>query len=182
MRNMICLSLICFGTFGFADEPTELCFHRQYTDQHLVNHPRQTVAELTISIDRFVPGQTYNWSNDDAPQAKISALMASTPLTEAADQVGERFGNVLMCATHTRHPNDADWVRPGALHCAVECDGGFFEVLSVDANELLIRTEGVRLTDRANCGGPARLKDDVDGPTTYKLFAAAPELCATMHD
>ena len=101
MRNIICLSLICFGTFGFADDPTELCFHRQYSHQHLVNQPRQTVANLTISLDRFVAGQTSNWSDIDAPRAQINVVMASTPLTNAADQAGGRFGNVLMCATHS---------------------------------------------------------------------------------
>lgn len=69
------------------------------------------------------------------------------------------------------------WHQDGALACAVECDGGYFQIVSQTQDELIIRTDGIRLTDTGGCSGRVYIRDDTGRPTTYKLFAAPASVC-----
>lgn len=170
MRNIIftSIAILSGGVAGHAQEAPLGCFVRDYDADHMAAHPEQTVTALSLSFVQPDAGPAIRWAT----------MTAMTSDAAGAGLAKRRFTNTLVCETHPPHDLDPTWVTDGALRCGVECDGGFFEILPSDEGTLLIRTERVRLTDGAGCGGDFSLHDLSDGPTTYRLNAAAPERCA----
>lgn len=158
------------GSPMLAQEHPTGCYHRSYDTDHLAANPDQTVAALSVD---------FYTSESGLKLANIEALVAKTPGTINDELDGKTFSNVAICGVHEAHPMDADWVRAGSIHCGIECDGGFFEVISVDAQTLVVRTDGLRLTSEDSCGGPFRMRDEGAGPTTYKLFAVPMDSCTS---
>lgn len=182
MRNIICISVILASTASVAQDMPDGCYQRIYSAEHLRDNPDQTVSELTMEFGQFSAFFDLDEDLQDTPVVRVEALMASIPSTTESGTAGRRFSSVLFCGQHRRHRLDPEWMQDGAVSCSGECDGGTFQVVSANETEMLIRTQGVRLTACGEMDGFAMLKDDQDGPTTYKLFAAPAESCAPGED
>ena len=158
------------------------CYQRTYSADHLAQNPGQTVSQLTISFGRLSDGQRVGEEAVDPVIAWVNALMAPTETTQQDGTAGRRFSEGLFCMPHEQHRLDADWVQDGGIICGVECDGGFFQVVSVNDEGMFIRTDGIRLSECGGSDAQVRMKDEGAGPTTYRLFPMPADICAGVED
>lgn len=159
-----------------ADEVSLGCYSRQYSSDHLPRNPGQNVQELTIGF-RMLDVEMRPSGTKNILIADVQSLIADTAEMQKIGAVGEVYKNGLVCDVSPPHPSHPDWHEDGAITCAVECDGGYFQIISQTEDGLVIRTDGIRLTDIGGCGGRVYIRDDATGPTTYKLFPAPEAVC-----
>ncbi|MBS8228047.1 hypothetical protein [Vannielia litorea] len=172
MRSIIFTSALLAAGAATAQEFQGECWARDYSAAHLASQPEQTVAKLRVSFRQW-EGSTV---------ADIRATMADTAYTRADETAGKTYSNVLFCGPHQAGAGWPDWLEDGRMTCQGECDGGFFQVVSLEPGALTIRTQGVAVTDGMGCG--STLVADVmpgDGNryvlTTYRLESAPPQVC-----
>ncbi|MFY0633219.1 MAG: hypothetical protein JXQ91_05370 [Vannielia sp.] len=173
MRSIICISAILAAGVAGAQEFGGECWARDYSAEHLAKYPEQTVERLRIA---FKP-----WEGT-AGVAEIRATMADTPYTQADGTAGRSYSNILLCSLHEGGAGWPDWLEAGKMTCQGECDGGFFQVAELEPGALVIRTEGVAVSDGEGCGSTL-VADVMKGNperyvmTTYKLESAPPGVC-----
>ena len=170
-RNTTCIeartrlaALIAFAAVGgaasaLAETPAQGCYAREYSAQHLAEHPDQGVAALRLwFFDESAA--------DDSHAALVEARMADQG-QGARDGVG---GDVLtqyaLC--------DAD------RSCYVECDGGIFETAILPDGDLQLTTRFFALGEGDACGGGSDLAEIRGEETTYRLSAAPSEICQAL--
>ncbi len=179
MRSIIFISLLAALPVQ-AQEFGGECYAREYSADHLAKYPEQGVASVRIDFERMggdVEGEIG--------VAGVTAVMADSELTRAEGTAGGTYSAFLICRVKPAEWEMGDWVRTGSVICNAECDGGFFMVEKVGADELVIRTEGVALEGEGEgCGGRAVLADFVGGDpnrhvlTRFRLARVTDEVCA----
>lgn len=144
-----------------AEGPQPGCYAREYSPAHLKANPAQIVEAIALEIS-LSPDQSSVW-------AALSARFADQGRVKGGPSAGETMTQSLNCF-------DSD----GRLGCAVDCDGGFFQVLSQDAKALTFRTEWLWVGDTEGCGGAEDLAEVKGQPTLYKLFKVDDATCAAL--
>ncbi len=173
MRSITFISAMLAAGVAEAQEFGGECWARDYSAEHLAKYPEQTVAKLRIA---FKP-----WE-DMAGVADIRATMAENDYTRADGTAGKSYSNVLLCNIHEGGSGWPDWLEAGRMTCQGECDGGFFQVVSLEPGALTIRTEGVAVSDGTGCGSTL-VADVAKGDpnrtvlTTFRLESAPPGVC-----
>ncbi|QDC10216.1 hypothetical protein FHY55_13585 [Oceanicola sp. D3] len=173
MRSIICISAVLAAGVATAQEFEGECWARDYSAEHLASQPEQTVEKLRITFRPWEHGGNV---------AEIRATMADNAYTRVHGTAGKTYSNVLFCSPHEARSGWPGWMEDGVMTCQGECDGGFFQVVSLEPGALTIRTEGVAVSDGTGCG--STLVADVtpgDGSryvlTDYLLESAPPGVC-----
>ncbi|SIN85575.1 hypothetical protein [Vannielia litorea] len=185
MRSTIFISALFIGALTLAgsagaQEFGGECYARDYSAEHLAKFPAQGVASVRVDF-----GQMGGAVEGEIGVAGLRAVMADTALTRQEGSAGETFSAFLICRKKPAEWDMGDWVSDGSVICSAECDGGFFMVERISADELVIRTEGVALEGEGEgCGGRAMLADFAPGDPTrhvltrFRLTRAPAEVCA----
>lgn len=181
MRYIVCIAYAGLCAFSAstatADDFQTECYHRQYSAEHLSRNPGQNVKEVTVQFRTQDVEGAYS-EIVSISVADVRSLIADTAAMREIGAVDRWYENTLVCQVFPPHASDPEWYQEGAMTCGVECDGGYFQIASQTEDELIIRTDGIRLRDGDMCGGRIRMRDEGDGPTTYKLTAAPVSVCS----
>ncbi|WP_370208928.1 hypothetical protein [Pararhodobacter marinus] len=153
------LASVAASTPALAETLPQGCFAREYSAQHLAEHPGQGVAALRLWF--------FHESDDPASSAALVEARMADQGQGARDGVGgEVLTQYALC--------DAD----GA--CFVECDGGTFETQRLPDGDLHLTTRFFALGEGDACGGGSDLAERPGEETRYRLSAAAPEICQAL--
>jgi hypothetical protein len=129
-----------------------------YSSEHLAAQPLQAVSTLRMF---FEPPDAY----DD-----IWVVVDAT-LADQGRARGEGFGGqTLDQLARCDHYNDG----PG---CAIDCDGGSFDLTLIAENRIEVTLTGFPVGDTESCGGAFNLAEVWGQPTTYRLFRADESAC-----
>ncbi|MEJ6397774.1 hypothetical protein [Yoonia sp. 208BN28-4] len=145
---------------AMADGPATGCFERTYSPAHLADHPLQVVSKLRILI--------WDAPTNDDTFAVIEAQMTRQGHVAATPAAGQRITQGLFCFGPAQG-------RPAG--CAVDCDGGSFEVARQSKQELVIRTSYLMMGDADNCNGATDLAEIPATPVSYRLNAVPMSVC-----
>lgn len=158
MKQPLTLALCCAAMPALA--APEGCYTRHYSADHLAEHPAQVVANLWVAFERD--------AETDARSARMGVTTASGGHVAGTDQADAFFPQWLVCDAS----EDPFW-------CAVECDGGMFEVVRDTFESVDIRTEYLTVGTRGSCGGAVDIAEatGTGAPTTYRLFRSPPDGC-----
>ena len=92
------------------------CFKREYSDEHMSRHPQQKLSSLFVMVTRD------KWKGE-SPDPELAS--------PGADVVGEKDG------VYYANPDaGCEYKANGATRCAVECDGGAFDLKDRSDNVL----------------------------------------------
>lgn len=135
------------------------CFQRSYDKAHLAAHPDQHIASLLLWIQEnpIDPKDRYDWG---ALDATLSGQGAS------GGRAGEVMDQLMLCYADDPHPR-----------CAVECDGGGFDIVRSDATGITIETAYMLIGSAEGCGGALDLAEVPGQAVRYRLNRVADELC-----
>jgi len=134
------------------------CWARDYDAAHLAAHPAQVVRSMRLYVD---PGPAVGLA------AILSVVLEDQGRVRGQGLAGRRLEQYLMC-----FDDDA-----GRITCGVECDGGSFEVLSLTADRVDIRTSWLLVGDVDDCGGAVDIAEVENQPVTYRLLRAPDADC-----
>ena len=148
MRRFSILPLVCLMAGpALAQTMPDGCFTRTYAQAHLDQHPEQVVERISIL---FGPYETL-------VTAEIKVLLA-----DQGHAGRDGFGGRRMSESA------ANFTTP--LQFGIECDGGSFDVIALDANGITIETGYVRVASDG-CGGDdsTSLAEAGSALTRYRL-------------
>lgn len=149
MYQLSALTLLIFvATPAIAQEVPMGCYTREYSSDHLAQHPEQVVERMSILFTQA------EWGVAADVQVQLADQGHAARDGYGGMRVSELAGN---------------FNEP--LNFGVECDGGQFEVLSNDSTGIMIETSQFRLTDDG-CGGDgiySTLGEENSSTTRYKL-------------
>lgn len=161
MRNIIFTSLIgLLPVMAIADGPATGCYERSYSREHLAANPAQVVAKMRMLVyvdDRY---------NETLAQLEVQTTnQGHVAGTAAANQT---FRQALTC------------FEDGL--CAVECDGGSFQIVRQDKDGLSFRTRYLRVGQGQACAGATDLAEVAGQDVSYRLNAAPMSVCDRLRD
>lgn len=166
MRNITYIKAALFAvcaSAGFAEMPEPGCYERVYSAQHLKAHPEQVVSAIRMRV--------FDQANERLVNMEV--LFANQGHVKRAGLGEQVLTQQLFCQSSNR--------EGGRDFCAVDCDGGAFEVVRQDADGIAIRTEYLTIGDtESGCGGAINMAEKPDQPVTYVLNHAGPKLCGGM--
>lgn len=156
----------------FAQDPSTvtygkpLCYGREYSTNHMKDHPKQTVKKMRIKFSR---------SRDEVGiLMDVQAGILQTPLDPQSDfDIVKPYENTMYCASSS----------PTSLECGIDCDGGHatvqWDVKTVN-DELILKNEGFVLY--GGCGDEQEgdmiwLAPQLGGDDVFKLKALPAEYC-----
>mgnify|MGYP000857518722 CR=1 FL=1 len=160
----------------FFDTGVTQCWERTYDTAHLKEHPRQLVTAISFTYFPTVPFMTDEqgellpyWFND-------GQYSAFNPMVRVRFRdSGHEFENMAIC---TSAP--AEDLKPGQIHCGIECDGGSFTIEVEPDGNLILRNRGFAVTP---CGEPAPGEEDVrlvrpeDDQKVFRLYPMEADAC-----
>jgi len=160
----------------FFDAGMTQCWERVYDADHLQKHPRQLVTSISFTYFPTVHFMTDEqgellpyWFND-------GAYSAFNPMVRVRFRDSDHeFENMAIC---TSAP--AEDLKPGQIHCGIECDGGSFTIEREADGNLILRNRGFAVTA---CGEPAPGEEDVrvvrreDDQETFRLHPVEVDAC-----
>ncbi|MEJ6393950.1 hypothetical protein V8J82_11825 [Gymnodinialimonas sp. 2305UL16-5] len=159
MKRRRGLSIICISamvpSLALAQSFPAGCFVRDYSAEHLAEHPEQGVAEIRMLFDE----------NDLS--LTIAAVMGETGQAVRDDVAGRHLTERALCDRNGR--------------CAILCDGGDLWLHRDEGASILMRTDGARIATEP-CRTDLPSSDLAEAPnavTTYRLFRASEEACIT---
>jgi len=159
MKQVMFFAVLCMGCGSAvaADGLRPGCYHRDYSAEHLRQHPEQVVDEITMGVERDEQGNL------------IARLKVATADQGHAGQngLGNRiFMQSLIC-----------FDQNGQMVCAVECDGGLFSVTRQTEDAVTIKTKYLMVGDAEACGGTLDLAERPMIPVKYKLDLVPDAAC-----
>ncbi len=158
MRSIICISLgLWSGAVSALPEPG--CYVRVYGERHLAENPDQVVAAMRLRLGDDIGNPSYSG-------AEMEAVFANQGHAVEDGFGGKVLSQSLFCFEHD-----------GSIGCAVECDGGSFDILRQEDGILEIRTEYLSIGRHDGCGGTSTLAEADSGFTTYRLYRAPEGAC-----
>ncbi len=149
-------ALLAAAQPAFAGE--QKCYRRVYDAAHMASQPKQSVTTLEVIFDDEI------W-NDLV--AVVTVVFRGSPNV---------YGNTLGC--YPGQQGDPD----GAVRCSVDCDGGTFLAWPSGGDAILLKTDGFIV--EGGCGEegePRFVRDDTDGPTTFKLYEVDAATCSLQN-
>lgn len=168
MRSIIYTSLAATLIAGSvsAQDITRGCFERDYSSDHLASHPMQVVDDIKLRVYDDDYGNVI---------AEMLVLTADQGHVTQSGLGGQSFWQFLLC-----------WDNGGLGGCAVECDGGNFEIEIDDGKVLQFVTDGLLVGDTDECGGPVNIAEVpavfepeyIPGePVSYRLYRTDDMAC-----
>ena len=151
------LPLVISSPLAAQDLP-QGCFARDYDATHLAAHPDQVVAALRLLFeppDRF--GDTW---------VLVAATLADQGRAAERGLGGQTLDQFARCDHYNSGPG-----------CAIDCDGGSFELTAMSAGRIEISLIGFPVGPSDSCGGAFNLAEVWGQATTYRLDAAVPATC-----
>ncbi|MEC7763953.1 MAG: hypothetical protein VX874_18765 [Pseudomonadota bacterium] len=133
------------------------CYHRTYSEDHIASHPKQVVSALSVAfgIDEYDQYGASVWVNTtNGGHVKDTDLALRT------------FEQGLLC-----------YDEGGRVMCAVECDGGFFEVTRDTGDSIDLTLTYLWVGDTEGCGGAVDIAEVSGEPVVYRLYKSQPEAC-----
>ena len=161
LARVLMMVLLLAATPLSAQEIPQGCFHREYSEKHMAGHPAQFVKELTLKIYQAT-GYEDIWADLLAQTAKRGRV-ADHP------QAGKALDQALNC-----------WSKRGKHQCAVDCDGGSFEIVRGKSNSITIETSYLTIGPAEECGGAINMVEVLGEPVRYRLNRVDPEVCAPL--
>ncbi|MBV7378294.1 hypothetical protein [Maritimibacter dapengensis] len=134
------------------------CYTRHYSENHLAEHPEQLVANIWVEFSTDTENGGY--------YAGLGVTTVEGGHVAGTDLADGSFEQGLVCYGD-RNP----------VLCAVDCDGGSFEVVRDTFESIDIRTVYLMVGDTEGCGGAVDISEGPGKPTTYRLFKSPPEGC-----
>ena len=181
MNILLLITMISIS--GFAAKASELgvtetqpaCYGREYSTQHIVNTPKQTVKKMRIKVEQ---------SPYDIENGSLFLLIEAEVITEKSeweDAEGKTTFNMISKPYKTSMA--CGQLDPEKLECAIDCDGGSAKItwnLKTVGNEVLFHNNGFVLY--GGCG-----EEDIDnsiwldnvrgGDDVFKLYKLRSEFC-----
>ena len=142
---------------GGADEPMEGCYLRDYSAAHLARNPAQVVDRIALRVLQQEGGDMI---------ARIWVDLADQGHVAASGHGGQRMTQFLIC-----------WDNEGTPFCAVECDGGSFEVRRQDAGGMVFETRYLMVGETDACGGAVDLAEQPGQAVSYRLDRVEDAIC-----
>jgi len=155
-----CLLSLIAGP-ALAQDVLPGCYQRVYTAQHLANHPEQVVSAVTLWVG--------DWYTEVARSAQIEVIPADQGHAAGAGFQGQVLQQMLFCG------NEA-----GEARCAVECDGGGFDVIRQDASGMTFRTDYMLVGTGGACGGVMDMAERPNEGVSYRLPRVDEAVCADL--
>jgi len=149
MKLFVNLSLSVFiATPLIAQDVPSGCFVRDYSEDHLAQNPEQIVDRISILFGPI----------DGLVLADVKVQMANQGHAAVNGYGGAYFSEVAGTFSE-------------ALTFAVDCDGGFFDVVHFDGDSIEIETSGFRLSPDGcgDQGNVSNLLETGSSSTTYTL-------------
>ncbi|MCI2398588.1 hypothetical protein [Aliiroseovarius subalbicans] len=174
MRNTTFTKTLARGLFGAGlvvalAAPTlaapEGCWSRQYSDAHLARQPAQVVAAAWLS---------FHFDQDhDQLFAMLSVVTTNQGHVRGTANANMFVDQGLLCWPNTARGADA-W------SCAIDGDGGGFEITRMDAKVLEFRTRHLLMGNFEDNTGPVvNLAEQAWTDVTYRLYRADDAACET---
>lgn len=160
MRSITCISLLAWATGAAAQAAPEGCFARGYSDAHLAGHPAQVVREISVAFGDF--------GGDSLPWADVIVVTADQGHVAATGQGGGTYGQIARCSLR----------GTGRWACSAECDGGTLEIMALESDHLLLRTDYFLMGTGDDCGGEVDLAEVPGQRVSYRLERLPDSACA----
>lgn len=158
--STICISAALVATSIAAQSIPTGCFARDYSQAHLASHPDQVVESMWLQI-------IDNSAEGLEPSFTITALMA-----DQGHAGRDGLGGMVLSES------GSCW---NGQECMVYCDGGGFAFTHIDPTHVEITTRHMRVVESDACEGGdqavATLAEQIDHPTTYRLFRKEDWVC-----
>lgn len=157
------------ATASAADPPTVqqllpfdagACFVRDYDAAHRAKHPAQRIAGLQL-------GMRAGWNVGEGRDRPYHELFVSLTV---ATRDGEAWSTLGYCSDYEASNESG---APPGLACDLPCNGDRFRLQAVDADTLLLSSDGLR----ARCD--AERIDDADS-TAFRLLRRPDEACIRL--
>jgi hypothetical protein len=128
------LALILLGTTSAIAQSVPMgCYSKDYTEEHLARHPEQVVDRISVLFIH----------RDGRILADVQVLLADQGHAGRNSYGGARVSEFAV------NPNNYDVSK----RFSVDCDGGGFDVIEVDAESIVIETNGFRLSSNSCTNG-----------------------------
>ncbi|WP_322866542.1 hypothetical protein U5922_010305 [Aquicoccus sp. G2-2] len=173
MRSITCINLASLLLAGLAmpvaaapDTLPSGCYARSYSIAHLVAHPDQVVARMTLDFN-YEPSLDIDGVAKGTPGVGVGVVLANQGHVARKSELREEFPNGMGWQAMETGLTCA--VEGNAVRCDTGCGAGGFEVLQADDEAITIRTSGLEVGQGQACGGFTNITERPGVPVTFRL-------------
>lgn len=157
--------------FNNITESRPVCFSREYSDQHLARHPKQTVQSMTMKFSKDANSGEGIMLGINAKIKRVKTLPSGDTITEL-----KPYTTGMGC-----------FLEGETLRCMIDCDGGSAKVtwnVTDKGNEIEFKNEGFVMY--GGCGEEVNEEDTIwldpvkGGDDVFRLFALPTNDCKKL--
>ncbi len=140
-----------------AEGPDVGCYARDYSSAHLAKQPAQVVEQMALRVYEDELGNRL---------ADMEVTFANQGHVANGMFAGQTLNQFLLCFDYQ-----------GRAGCAVECDGGAFNVVRQKSDSITIETDLLMVGDTGECGGAVDLAEVPGKAVRYRLNRVGASRC-----